>query len=117
MKKPEDVIIKPCITEKSTIETEQGKYTFVVDRRATKTEIKKAVEQLFQVKVLKVNTLNYEGKEKRMGVHTGRRADWKKAVIKIDLDPGTVTYLTKGGKTAAISKKYKTGIEEFGVVQ
>jgi len=117
MKKPEDIIIKPCITEKSTIETGDGKYTFVVNNKATKTEIKNAVEKLFQVKVLKVNTISYKGKEKRMGVHTGPRPDWKKAVVKIDLDPKAETYLTKGGKAVAINKKHKTSIEEFGIVQ
>ena len=69
MKLAEDIIKKPFITEKSNIEVAEGKYTFVVDKNATKTEIKKAVEKLFQVKVLKVNTLNFKGKRKRMGVH------------------------------------------------
>jgi len=82
-----------------------------------KTEIRQAVEKLFQVKVLKVNTVNYKGKRKRLGVHEGFRPDWKKAIVKIDTEPKPVTYLTEGGKTATTTKKYKTSIEEFGAAQ
>lgn len=117
MKTPEDIIKRPFITEKSNAAIAEGKYTFIVDTDATKTEIKQAVERLFQVKVLKVNTLNYEGKVKRMGVHQGSRADWKKAVVKIDLDPRSDSYLIKGGKEIANNKKYKTNIEEYGITQ
>ena len=117
MRASEDIIIRPYITEKSNAEIANGKYTFIVDVNATKTEIRQAVEKLFQVKVLRVNTLNYEGKTKRMGVHTGPRPDWKKAVIKIDLDPKPGTWLEKGGKEVVNTKKYKTSIEEFGVTQ
>jgi len=117
MKLPEDIIIRPYITEKSNAEIAGGKYTFIVDANATKTEIKTAVEKLFQVKVLQVNTINYEGKIKRMGVHTGPRPDWKKAIVKIDLNPKPETYLAKGGKEVVTNKKYKTSIEEFGVAQ
>ncbi len=117
MRSPEDIIRKPFITEKSNTEIASGKYTFVVDPKATKTEIKNAVEKLFQVKVLQVNTMNFEGKIKRMGVHQGPRPDWKKAIVKIDLDPKPVAYLDKGGKEVANNKKYKTSIEEFGVAQ
>jgi large subunit ribosomal protein L23 len=117
MRTPEDIILRPFITEKSNLEVAAGKYTFVVDANATKTEIRQAAEKLFQVKVLEVNTVNYKGKIKRMGVHTGPRPDWKKAVIKIDLDPKPETYLEKGGKEAANAKKYKTSIEEYGVTQ
>ncbi len=117
MRTPEDIIKRPYITEKSNMQAADGKYTFIVDVDATKTEIKLAVERLFQVKVLKVNTVNYEGKVKRMGVHQGPRADWKKAIVKIDLDPKAESYLIKGGKEIANNKKYKTNIEEFGVTQ
>lgn len=117
MKTPEDIIKRPFITEKSNAAIAEGKYTFIVDTDATKTEIKQAVERLFQVKVLKVNTLNYEGKVKRMGVHQGSRVDWKKAVVKIDLDPRSDSYLIKGGKEIANNKKYKTNIEEYGITQ
>ncbi|NLK87368.1 MAG: 50S ribosomal protein L23 [Clostridiaceae bacterium] len=117
MRTPEDIILRPFITEKSNLDVAAGKYTFVVDVNATKTEIRRAAEKLFQVKVLEVNTINYEGKVKRMGVHTGPRPNWKKAVIKIDLDPKPETYLAKGGKEVVNTKKYKTSIEEYGVTQ
>lgn len=117
MRSPEDIIIRPYITEKSNAEVAAGKYTFIVATNATKTEIRNAVEKLFQVKVLQVNTANFEGKVKRMGVHTGPRPDWKKAVVKIDLDPKQDSYLSKGGKEVTLNKKYKTSIEEFGVTQ
>ncbi|AUS98144.1 50S ribosomal protein L23 [Clostridium thermosuccinogenes] len=115
MKSPEEIIKRPYITEKSNEEIANGKYTFVVDVNATKTDIKNAVEKLFQVKVVQVNTVNYEGKTKRMGVHVGPRPDWKKAIVKIDTDPKPETYKVKGGKETTSSKKYKTSIEEFGI--
>lgn len=117
MRAPETIILKPHITEKSNAEIAQGKYTFVVDPGATKTEIRQAVEKLFQVKVMSVNTINLEGKKKRMGVHEGRRPSWKKAIVKIDTNPQPETYLDKGGKAVSNSKKYKTSIEEFGGAQ
>ena len=117
MRTPEDIILRPFITEKSNLDVAAGKYTFVVDVKATKTEIRQAAEKLFQVKVLEVNTINYEGKVKRMGAHVGPRPDWKKAVIKIDLNPKPGTYLAKGGKEVVNTKKYKTSIEEYGVTQ
>ena len=64
---PEDIIIKPIITEKSNVEMQAGKYTFEVNKKATKVDVKRAVEKLFNVKVLKVNTINVSGKEKRVG--------------------------------------------------
>ena len=117
MKRAEDIIIRPYITEKSNQEIAQGKYTFIVDKKTTKAEIKNAVEKLFQVKVLAVNTINYQGKEKRLGVHTGKTEAFKKAIVTIDTDPKPVTYLGKGGKEVTTVKKYKTSIEEFGVGQ
>ncbi len=117
MRSPEDIIIRPFITEKSNAAIAEGKYTFIVNPKATKTEVKMAVEKLFQVKVVQVNTINYPGKVKRMGVHVGPRPDWKKAIVTIDLDPKPETYLTKGGKEVSANKKYKTSIEEFGVAQ
>lgn len=115
MRSAEDIIKKPFITEKSNLEIASGKYTFIVDVRATKTEIRLAVEKLFQVKVVKVNTMNIEGKTKRQGVHEGQRPDWKKAIVKIDINPKPDTYLTKGGKEVANNKKFKSSIEEFGI--
>lgn len=117
MKRAEDIIIRPYITEKSNELIAQGKYTFIVDRKSTKTEIKNAVEKLFQVKVLAVNTVNYSGKKKRLGVHEGKTEAFKKAIVTIDTDPKPVTYLGEGGKEMTTVKKYKTTIEEFGVGQ
>jgi large subunit ribosomal protein L23 len=117
MRSAEDIIIRPHITEKSNLAIAEGKYTFEVDTRATKTEIKLAVEKLFQVKVLEVKTMNFEGKFKRMGVHEGTTPKWKKAIVKINLDPKPEVYLTKGGKQIANNKKFKTSIEEFGAAQ
>ena len=117
MKLAEDIIISPLITEKSNDQIADGKYTFIVDVNATKTEIRHAIEKLFSVKVMHVNTSNYNGKVKRQGVHVGPRADWKKAVVKIDVSPGVQSYMEKGGKVAATTRKYKTDIEEFGVMQ
>ena len=109
----EEVIIAPIVTEKSSSEIQNGKYTFEVNRKATKIEIANAVEKLFEVKVLKVNTISVKGKEKRVGAHTGMRPDWKKAIVTIDTNPSEKTYLAKGGKEVKISKKYKDSIDEF----
>ena len=111
--RPEDIIIKPIITEKSNSDIEQGKYTFKVAKKATKIQIADSVQKLFDVKVLKVNTITVKGKEKRVGANTGRRPDWKKAIVTIDTNPTEKTYLSKGGKEVKISKKYKDSIDEF----
>jgi len=116
-RRAEDIIISPRITEKSNDQVALGKYTFVVDTRATKTEIRQAVEKLFQVKVLGVNTMNMDGKVKRMGVHIGPRPKWKKAIVKIATEPVVSSYLEKGGKQVVNNRKYKQSIEEFGVMQ
>lgn len=68
--KPEDIIIKPIVTERSNSSLEEGKYTFKVSKKANKIAIAKAVEALFEVKVLKVNTMNVIGKEKRVGANS-----------------------------------------------
>lgn len=117
MRSPYDVVIRPIITEKSNDNMEQGKYTFEVLKSATKVEIKHAVESLFQVKVLSVNTVSMKGKEKRMGVHQGMTSDWKKAVVKIDTNPSANAYFEKGGKAVTTNKKYKTEIELVGSTQ
>ena len=109
----EDIIIKPIITEKSNDGLQSGKYTFKVNKKATKVEIAKAVEKLFEVKVLKVNTISVKGKEKRVGAHKGFTPDWKKAIVTIDTNPEDTTYLGKGGKEVKVSKKYKDSIDEF----
>lgn len=113
--KPEDIIIRPIITEKSSSGIEQGKYTFEVARKATKVQIADAVEKLFEVKVLRVNTISVKGKEKRVGVHTGKTSDWKKAIVTIDTNPQDTAYLSKGGKEVKVSKKYKNSIEEVNI--
>ncbi len=113
MRNAEDIIIKPIMTEKTYADVATGKYTFEVAKDATKVDIKNAVESLFSVKVLKVNTLNYDGKSKRVGVHQGLTAAWKKAVVQIDTNPADEKYLAKGGKATKSSKKYKTEIEEI----
>ncbi len=117
MKSAHDIIIRPLITEKSTMDAALGKYSFVVAPTASKTEVRQACEKLFGVKVIKVNTTNYNGKMKRQGVHQGLTASWKKAVVTIDTDPQTESYKTTGGKTGQVTKKYKTSIEEFGFGQ
>ncbi len=110
---PEEIIVRPVVTEKSNDELQLGKYTFEVNKKATKVQIAKAVEKLFEVKVLKVNTMNVSGKQKRMGRYVGKTSDWKKAIVTIDTNPEQKTYLAKGGKTTKISKKYKDSIDEF----
>ncbi len=76
------ILIKPIITEKSTdLISMQNKYSFVVDLRANKTQIKQAVEEIFKVKVSKVNTVRMRGKLRRQGRSVGRTPDYKKAVV------------------------------------
>ncbi len=111
--KAEDIIIAPIVTEKSSSGIQDGRYTFEVNKNATKVEIARAVEKLFEVKVLKVNTISVKGKEKRMGAHTGMTPDWKKAIVTIDTNPEDTTYLAKGGKETKTNKKYKASIDEF----
>lgn len=81
-----DIIKRPIITEKSTDLMAENKYTFEVDLRATKMQVKAAVEEIFNVKVQKVNTSRVKGKLRRMGRHEGYTSDWKKAVV--TLEPG-----------------------------
>ncbi len=84
MKDPRDIIITPHISEKSMrVMEETNTYTFKVALKANKTEIKKAIEEIFGVKVLKVNTARMPGKTKRMGVHVGTTPEWKKAMVKL----------------------------------
>lgn len=83
MTSPYDIILQPIVTENSMDMMEEKKYVFKVARGANKSEIKKAVEKIFDVKVEKVNTMNMTGKKKRMGANVGRRANWKKAIVKL----------------------------------
>ncbi len=84
MKDPRDIIIEPVVSEKSYDLIERhNTYTFLVDRRANKTEIKEAIAEIFGVKVLSVNTMNRKGKRKRTGWVMGKRADTKRALVKL----------------------------------
>jgi large subunit ribosomal protein L23 len=78
-----DILIRPLITEKATALMADNKYTFIVPLKANKVEIRQAVEQVFKVKVLDVNTIRVMGKMKRMGRTQGRRPDYKKAIVKL----------------------------------
>ena len=86
MKTPHDIIIKPVLTEKSYDHLADKVYTFIVDKKANKTEIKQAVEAVFGVKVDSVHTINNLGKMKRQGLHQGRRPATKKAYVKLKKD-------------------------------
>ena len=86
MKTAQDIIIAPVITEASRAAISQKKYTFRVMKKVNKQEIAKAVEELFGVKVAKVNTINVRGRSKRMGLHVGKTADWKKAIVTLKAD-------------------------------
>lgn len=84
MRDPRDVIIRPVVTERSTALQEDARtYTFIVARDANKLEIRNAVQRLFQVDVEAVRTANYQGKWRRVGRSLGRRAAYKKAVVKL----------------------------------
>ncbi len=80
-KSPHDIIIKPVVSEKGYANSDRGQYTFVVDPRATKPEIKQAVEAVFKVKVDSVNTLRRRGKVQRYRYGMGKRADTKHAIV------------------------------------
>ena len=80
-KNPRDELLAPVVSEKSYGLLDEGKYTFLVDPRANKTEIKIAVEQVFKVKVASVNTLNRKGKTRRTRFGTGRRKNVKRAIV------------------------------------
>ncbi|RKD25438.1 large subunit ribosomal protein L23 [Caminicella sporogenes DSM 14501] len=92
MKTPYDIIIRPVITENSMAQMAEKKYTFEVDKRANKTEIKQAVEKIFGVNVEKVNTIKVVGKEKRMGRYVGKTRSWKKAIVKLTKDSKEIEF-------------------------
>lgn len=81
-----DIIIRPIITEKSMSLMGERKYTFVVHKSANKVQIRNAIEKIFDVKVEKVFTMNYMGKKKRVRIHTGKRPDFKKAIVQLRED-------------------------------
>lgn len=87
-----DIIIKPLLTEKSYAGIDGKKYSFVVDKRANKTEIKLAVEELFDVKVDSVNTVNVRGKLKRQGKHQGLTSSYKKAIVQLKSDSKAIAF-------------------------
>lgn len=76
-----DVIVRPLVTEKTTAAAEQNKVVFKISPTATKNDVKSAVESIFKVTVLKVNTINVEGKAKRFGGRAGQRSDFRKAIV------------------------------------
>ena len=82
MKTAREIVLRPLITEKgSRLKTVSNQYLFQVDREANKIQIKKAVEEIWNVRVTDVRTIHMRGKKKRMGRFEGRRPDWKKAVV------------------------------------
>ena len=87
MKAAQDIILKPIITEQSMDGLPNNKYTFQVAKDANKLEIKAAVEELFNVEVVKVNTVNCRGRQKRMGRFVGTTASYKKAVVTVNPEP------------------------------
>ncbi len=94
-KDPRDIILKPVVSEKSYGLIDDGKYTFEVDPRSNKTEIKLAIEKIFDVKVASVNTLNRTGKTRRTRFGTGKRKDTKRAIV--TLKSGSIDIFTAVG--------------------
>lgn len=92
MKLPQDIILKPIITEKSMIGVRDRKYSFKVDRNANKIQISQAVEKLFDVKVEKVNVVNVRGRQKRVGRYQGYTPNWKKAVVTLKGDSKPIEF-------------------------
>ncbi len=92
MKLANEIIIAPVITEKSMFGIADKKYTFKVAKDSNKVEIAKAVETLFGVKVVKVNTISVKGRFKRMGRNEGYRPDWKKAIVTLSEDSKTIEF-------------------------
>ena len=92
MKAAQDIIIAPIITEKSMSAIADKKYTFKVAPDANKVEIADAIEKLFKVEVLKVNTMNVNGRNKRVGRYSGKTADWKKAIVTLTEKSKTIEF-------------------------
>ena len=87
-----DIIIKPLLSEKSYAGIKDKKYSFIVAKNANKTQIKLVVEEIFGVKVEKVNTANVRGKLKRQGKYEGYTPDYKKAIVKLKADSKTIAF-------------------------
>ena len=92
MKNMHDIIRRPIVSEASMENMQDRKYTFEVALEANKIEIKQAVEKIFGVEVERVTTMRVLGKYKRMGVHTGKRPDWKKAIVKLTPESKTIEF-------------------------
>ena len=92
MKTPYDIIIKPVITENSMDLAQEKKYTFKVARDANKTQVKDAVEEIFDVDVAKVNIMNIKGKVKRLGRFVGKTPDYKKAIVTLTEDSKEIEF-------------------------
>ncbi|MCV3554584.1 50S ribosomal protein L23 [Pediococcus ethanolidurans] len=90
-----DVILRPVVTEASMAEMDDKRYTFDVDTRATKTEVKKAVEDVFDVKVVKVNIMNVKGKLKRQGRYSGYTKKRRKAIVTLSSDSKEIKLFNK----------------------
>ena len=87
-----DIILAPVVTEKSVALMADKKYTFKVEKTANKIQIAKAVEEIFGVKVAKVNTISMKGAKRRMGRFEGYRSDWKKAIVTLTADSKTIEF-------------------------
>jgi large subunit ribosomal protein L23 len=96
MKSPRDVIIRPVVSEKSYAGIEGNRYTFLVSPAANKTEIKEAIQQIWNVRVLAVNTINRKGKVKRTRLGTGKRPDQKRAVATLAAGDSIEIFEAKG---------------------
>ncbi|MBE6835731.1 MAG: 50S ribosomal protein L23 [Ruminococcaceae bacterium] len=92
MKSAQDIILRPVITENSMEGVADKKYTFKVAKDATKIDIKRAVEELFDVEVAKVNTMHVRGRQRRQGYTQGRTASWKKAIVTLTEDSKTIEF-------------------------
>ncbi len=90
--KERDIIIRPLLSEKSYADIANKKYVFVVDKKSNKTEIKLAIEKLFDVQVESVNTVNCRGKLKRMGRNEGFTPSYKKAIVQLKADSKTIEF-------------------------
>jgi large subunit ribosomal protein L23 len=96
MKSPRDVIIRPVVSEKSYAGIEGNRYTFLVSPAANKTEIKEAIQQIWNVRVLAVNTINRKGKVKRTRLGLGKRPDQKRAVVTLAAGDSSEIFEAKG---------------------
>lgn len=92
MKAPQDIIIAPVVTERSMAGFADKKYTFKVASDATKIDIARAIEQKFDVKVEKVNTISVRGHKRRMGRYEGMTSSWKKAIVTLKKDSKTIEF-------------------------